>query len=325
MDKILDKANLSLDITLKLFSVLFTFSVAAGALLVWNYFKGVGLGGEVIGLMASPFILFSIAIYGAAIALYILLLMISAPIVIRFIASKELGWDEKKVRPINPFFIFGAVCSPLIYLIIGVALEIGAIPVLIGEGSITLLISVLAFRFYGGECLIKPKQKGESLFSLIFVVGAGILMLILLVIPFSGVVLSLSLSGWHQILLFLILSLGYGACVAFSFWLSGVVSYVPLVLFLILTLGTLFNAQVSENIIKNTGLGGYETNLSIKTDNLAALPKSILHKPASKLKNVSIVESVWVVASLPDKTVLASKANKKEMYTIPTNAILSSW
>ena len=53
MEKILDKANLSLDVTLKLFSVLFTFCVAVGALLVWNYFKDVGLGGEIIGLMAS--------------------------------------------------------------------------------------------------------------------------------------------------------------------------------------------------------------------------------------------------------------------------------
>ena len=323
MDKFLEKANFGMDSILKVCSFAFTFCVVIGAALIWHYFKGVGLGGEVVGLLGSPVILFSIALYGVLIALYILMLVVSAPLTIQYCLSDEFNWKSPPTA-FNPLAVGFGVAVPLVLFLVSAWLDIGSSPVMIVFSLVIFVYTLLIYRQCGGAKSNKKSENLEVLLQLMFILSVCGVLLVFLMLPFSKAVANLGISlGW-QILIIAVLIAVYSFCVALANDTKKISNYSPLALLSIILMALLFD-DVSKNIVKNIGLGGFETNITVLNDHITELPREISVRPAKNSTKVSALESVWVVAALPDKMVLAAHDNKEVRYTIPSKAILSEW
>jgi MFS family permease len=315
--------DINMESALRLFSYFFSVCVVIGTAMTWSYLLSEGIGGEIVGLLSSPLTLFSMAVYGVFVVLYLLMLLVSIPVMLHLSSSKNMKWnkDKQKFKTRDVWF---SVSGVLISLVIAVWLEVGSYFIILLFLSLVLLLTSLVYKSKGGSNVMGKRKRLVNYMKLMLIFLSGGIFLIFLVVVFAAVVSGREIQYEGQILLLVVLSIGYGFCVSTINEPKKLKSYSLLGAFSFILIFFLFG-NASINIARHIGLGGFETNMTVLNDHVTELPKEIGKRPALDSKRVSALEKVWVIAALPGKVILASPDHKDVTYTIPPKAILSEW
>lgn len=324
MRDLLEDVNLGMDVLLKTFSILFTLCVAGGAILIARYFSSIGLGGEIVGLLSSPTTLFSIAIYALGISLFFMLVLIVVPAALRFVFGSQLHWKETNIRH-KFWYVFGGILLAMLAFLGLAALDIK------GGGSplfflcLSMVYSMIVFRICEGINEPTVKKELSVRFTVTFILFVCLIMLVFVMMPFISVISGHGLPDWLQYLALTGLILVYTFCVALSIQSESLAGYLPMGFFGLILVVFMLSGSLTKNIIVNIGLGGYQTNISLKKEFLAELPNDFTSRPSANSDEITVLESVWVAASLPSKLVLSNSKDMEMKYVIPSSSVLSEW
>ena len=316
-------ADIKMDLSLRVFSFVFSVCVVIGAFMTWRYLYSEGVGGEIVGLLGSPLTLFSMAIYGVLVALYLILLLLSVPIMLQLISSPSVKWNTPH-RKFKPMEVWVSVSGVLVSFIIAVWFEVESNVISLLFASLVLLITSLVYKSKEGANRGWSWNQFEDFVKLLMVFLFGGMLLVFLIVIFATAVAGREVDFQWQIILLIALSVVYGFCVSIINQPKKLQNYSLLAVFTFLLI-VFLSDNVSRNIAKEIGLGGFETNITVLNTHVTELPKEIDVRPARESKTVSALEKVWVVAALPGKIILASPDHKNVTYSIPPKAILSEW
>lgn len=319
----INKINAKMDSVVKGLSLLFTFCIFIGTIVIWVYFNSAGLSGEISSVLSSPQVLLMIALYSIFSSIGFFIIVILTPVIINFCEKgPEVEWNKSLV-PLKAFFMrLVIVLLPLLVFLLAAWLGVKEKYFLYCYFFVCFLMAYLFYWFHGGPVSLKLRNKINNfsvvLFSLIIIYGLLVFCLNFFLEVTQFFVFN---QEWQWLVLFLLIVV-YSLVVAVADKNSSSLSYVPLVILSLIILVYLFASSGLDNIASKLGLGGFYSSYAVNVESIAAIEEESYKFKKTESKNVVILKDVWVVANLPNKIIVSASQEFNTIYSLPRSAII---